>query len=84
MYQAIFGRKAEKSLRKIPRNYQVLIKEAVLMLEKNPYTHGTIKLINHPVASYRHRVADYRILFDVEEDKQIMILDIKRRTTTTY
>lgn len=85
MYQAIFSSKAEKSLKKIPREYQKKIKEKLLDLESNPFGFGTIKLLGYPVAEYRCRVGDYRILFDIEEKKKILlILDIKRRTSTTY
>lgn len=85
MHKAVLGRKAEKSLQKIPQSYQEKIKKAVLKLEANPFCFGTVKLVGYPVAEYRHRVGDYRILFDIwEERKILMILDIKRRTSTTY
>jgi len=85
MYKAIFSGKAEKSLKRIPREFQKKIKEAILKLEENPFRFGTIKLLGYPVAQYRHRVGDYRILFDIWEEKKILlILDIKRRTSTTY
>lgn len=85
MYQAIFGNRAQKSFKKIPQEYQRKIKETILRLEGNPFSFGTIKLLGYPIAQYRHRVGDYRILFDVWEEKKIlMILDIKRRTSTTY
>jgi len=85
MYQAILSRKAEKGLKKIPNNHLKKIKQAVERLEENPYCSGTIKLVNYPIAAFRHRVGDYRILFDIWEEKKIlMILDIRRRTSTTY
>jgi len=85
MYQAVLASKAEKSLKKIPKKFQKKIKEAIVNLEKNPFRFGTIKLVGNPIAAYRHRAGDYRILFDIWEEKKIlMILDIKRRTSTTY
>lgn len=85
MYKAVFSRKAEKSLKKIPRKFQKKIKTSILKLETNPFCFGTIKLVGYPAAPYRHRVSDYRILFDIWEEKKIlMVLDIKRRTSTTY
>jgi len=85
MYQAILARKAQKSLKRIPKKHRIRIKEAIIRLEKSPFCFGTIKLVGYPVAEYRHRVGDYRILFDLWEEKKIlMILDIKRRTSTTY
>jgi mRNA-degrading endonuclease RelE of RelBE toxin-antitoxin system len=85
MYKAVLGRKAERSLKKIPRDFQGKIKSAILNLEENPFCFGTIKLVGYPVASFRHRVGDYWILFEVwEEKKKLLISDIKRRTSTTY
>ena len=85
MYQAVLASKAKKSLKKIPKKFQRKIKDTIINLEKNPFCFGTIKLVGYPIASYRHRVGDYRILFDIWEEKKIlMILDIKRRTSTTY
>lgn len=85
MYTAIFTKRAEKSYKKIPREYQIIIKEKILRLEENPYSSGTIKLLNYPVAQFRKRVGDYRILFDIEEDNKIIIIaDVRRRTSTTY
>lgn len=85
MYGAIFSNRAKKSFKKIPQDFQGKIKETILKLEGNPFSFGTIKLLGYPIAQYRHRVGDYRILFDLWEEKKIlMILDIKRRTTTTY
>lgn len=85
MYQAVLARRAERSLKKVPRKFQEKIKNGIFKLETNPFRPGTIKLIGYPVAQYRHRVGDYRILFDIWEEKKIlMILDIKRRTSTTY
>lgn len=85
MHTAVFTKRAEKSFKKIPKEYQKKIKEAVLKLEQNPLSLGTIKLLNYPVAQYRKRVGDYRLLFDLDEEKKIIIIaDIRRRTSTTY
>ena len=85
MYTAIFIKRAEKSYKKIPREYQLKIKEIILRLEENPYSSGIIKLLNYPVAQYRKRVGDYRILFDIDDDNKIIVIaDIRRRTSTTY
>ena len=85
MHTVIFTRRAVKSIRKIPRTDQRKIKKAILELEENPFIPGTIKLLNYPYAQYRRGVGDYRILFDLEEDKKLLIIaDIRRRTSTTY
>ena len=70
MYQAYFTKQAAKSFKKIPKEFQLKIKASILKLEKNALTRGTIKLLNYPVAEYRKRVGDYRILFDIDEEKK--------------
>ncbi|KKS96700.1 MAG: RelE/StbE family addiction module toxin [Candidatus Gottesmanbacteria bacterium GW2011_GWA2_43_14] len=85
MYTADLTKQAVKSFKKIPKEFQKKIKEAILKLEQNPLTSGTIKLANYPVAEYRKKVGDYSILFDLDDDKKLLIIaDIKRRTSTTY
>lgn len=85
MYTAIFTKRAEKSFKNIPRIYQKKLKEVIIKLEESPLLPGTIKLLNYPVAQYRKRVGDYRILFDIDDNQKVIIIaDIRRRTSTTY
>jgi mRNA interferase RelE/StbE len=85
MYQAIFSRRAEKAFLKLPHREAQRIKESIEKLKREPRTHGTIKLESAPVASYRYRIGDNRILFDIDhEAKVIEILDIRKRDERTY
>lgn len=85
MYLAILSSRAQKSLKKFPKTDLKQIKKAILKLEKNPRRFGTIKLEYAPVASYRFRTGDYRILFDINDEKKIVaILNIRRRNEKTY
>lgn len=85
MYKAVFSRRAEKSFLNLPDNEARRIKETIKKLEQEPRCQGTIKLENAPVASYRYRVGDYRILFDIDDKTKIIeILDIRKRTESTY
>lgn len=85
MYKVKYSPRAVKSIKKIPKQYQINIKNKVEMLSKNPHTPGTIKLVDYPAAEFRHRVGNYRILFDVNnKEKIIEILDIRKRDEKTY
>ena len=85
MYQVIFSRRAEKAFLSLPDKEARRIKEVIERLEQEPRTHGTIKLEDAPVASYRYRTGDLRILFDIDDEaKRIEILDIRRRSESTY
>ena len=84
MYRAVFSRRAEKAFLDLPKNQAQRVKEAIEGLVENPRTHGTIKLENAPVAQYRYRVGDLRILFDIDDRNQVIeILDIRKRDERT-
>jgi len=85
MYQAIFSRRTEKAFLDLPIKEAQRVKLAIEKLEQNPRTYGTIKLENVPVASYRYRVGNYRILFDIDDEAKVVeILDIRKRDERTY
>ena len=67
MYRVMFSRRAEKAFLNLPDKETRRIKEAIEKLKQDPRTHGTIKLENAPVAAYRYRVGDGRILFDIDD-----------------
>ena len=85
MYKIFYSHRAAKSLKKIPKHYQINVKDKIEELSQNPHLPGTIKLIDYPVAKFRHRVSNYRILFDVDESEKVLeILDIRKRDEGTY
>lgn len=85
MYKILYSSRAAKSFKKIPKHYQINIKNKVEILSKDPHIPGTIKLIDYPAAKFRHRVGSYRILFDIDENNKILeILDIRKRDERTY
>ena len=85
MHRAIFSRRAEKAFLSLPDKEAQRVKEAIRKLTENPWTHGTIKLESAPVARYRYRIGDYRLLFDIDDEAKIIeILDIRKRDERTY
>ncbi|MBI2864358.1 MAG: type II toxin-antitoxin system RelE/ParE family toxin [Chloroflexi bacterium] len=85
MYRAVFSRRAEKAFLDLRTDQARRVKEAIEKLQADPRTYGTIKLDNAPVAQYRHRAGDLRILFDVDDKNQVVeILDIRKRDERTY
>ena len=85
MYQAVLSSKAKKTFLKLDNKLAKQIADAVRKLESDPRAHGTIKLDDAPVAQYRCRVRNHRILFDInDEEKIIEILDIRKRDEKTY
>ncbi|MBI2866628.1 MAG: type II toxin-antitoxin system RelE/ParE family toxin [Chloroflexi bacterium] len=85
MYKVVLSRRAQKAIEALPAHHSQRIRGALESLRDDPRSRGTVKLENAPVAQYRHRVGDYRILFDFDEATgTVMILDIRRRSKVTY
>jgi mRNA interferase RelE/StbE len=62
-----------KDLLKIPKNNRILIVKKLKLLSKNWLKGVNIKkLADYSQADFRLRVWDYRILFDIDEDKAII------------
>ncbi|HLZ09395.1 MAG TPA: type II toxin-antitoxin system RelE/ParE family toxin [Chloroflexota bacterium] len=85
MYRAIFSRRAEKAFLALPARDAQRIKEVIGDLTIDPRGYQTIKLDHAPVAQYRRRVGNYRILFDINDASQTLeVLDIRNRDEQTY
>lgn len=85
MYSAAFSFRAQRVFQKLSHKEALRIKDVVKKLEQEPRTHGTIKLNDAPVAQYRYRIGNFRILFDIDDEKKIVaILDIRKRDERTY
>lgn len=85
MYQVVFSKKALKSLKKIPTDYQIQIKRASEKLAINPFKLDLRKLSSSYRATHRLRVGDYRLFLKINfETKIIEIIEVERRTTQTY
>ena len=82
----------QKTLEKIPAEYQAAIVEAVRSLASNPRTQGkrSKKLTGHVIlskftAEYRLRVGPYRILYDIDDQrKKMILLKLLKRDEHTY
>lgn len=82
----------EKTLEKIPADYQTAIAEKIRSLSLNPRPEGKRykKLKEHVVvaqyiAQYRLRVGPYRILYDLDTSrKKVILLKLVKRDEHTY
>ena len=75
---------AQKTLAKAPAKSQRLIRAALLEMQQNPFS-GDIVRLTAERSTWRRRVGSYRIFFDVYPERQhIDVVDIGRRTSTTY
>lgn len=83
--EVIFSTKAASQLSRIDQRYVKAIKTKVAMLKDFPNI-GYLDIKHLDGNQYRLRHGDYRILFKVinGEPTIINIMQVKRRTTTTY
>ena len=80
MFKLLYAKSVEKDLRKIARKNLPKIKREIEELANFPDISQIKHLSNHPLAEYRLRIGNYRVLFDVNwEKKEILILKIGHR-----
>ncbi len=79
MYEILFSKKAAKFVSNLPPGYKNKLKEILSALKENPYSYP-YKKIRGETNLYRIRIGKYRILYEINKDKnQIIILKIDKR-----
>ena len=71
-YNVFIERYAQKQILKLDRKIIPLIKNAIADLSLNPRPVGYKKLKGEE--AYRIRVGDYRILYEIDDDKIVVII----------
>lgn len=75
---------AQKDFQKLSQRDQERVKAALLAMQENPFQ-GDIKRLKGQHSAWRRRVGNYRILYDLHTEPQLIIVaGILRRTSTTY
>ena len=72
MYAVFIERYALKQIAKLDKKIIPIVKEAIAELAFNPRPHGCKKLKGEE--AYRIRVGDYRVIYEIEDDKIIVIV----------
>ena len=80
MYEILYAQSVKHDIKKIDKQYHKKIKEEIEKLKNFLDVNQIKRLQSHPLADFRLRVGNFRILFDVdEENKVIYILKIGHR-----
>ena len=72
-YRIEFKPAARRGLAKLPKNIQKKIAQQIDVLASNPLPPGTKKLFGSK-NTYRVRVGDYRILYDLYHDRLVVLI----------
>lgn len=81
MYKLIFSDRALKSLKVIPRSDARKIIENLEQLAQAPESKANVKCLkNHPLAVFRLRVGNYRVLFNKENVFEVIeVIEVGHR-----
>ncbi len=80
IYQIEFTTRALKNLKRIDTKYQILIIEKLEALKRNPITATNVKTLKGSIGFYRLRVANYRVIYELNTGKlTILVIDINHR-----
>jgi len=74
MYKIVFTRQASRDIRRVPQNVVRLIREKLDQVAADPHAKHTnvTRLQNRP--GYRLRVGDWRVIYDVEQDRLVILV----------
>jgi len=81
-YEVRFRRKVTKELRALPEREQIRILKKVRRLAVDPRPPGAIKLSGQE--RYRLRQGDYRIIYEIFDDKVIVVIVRVRHRREAY
>ena len=87
MFEIVFKPLAVEQLKKMKRYYARVVVDAIErhLSEEPEKTHGSIKrLRGRQDATFRLRVQDYRVFYDVEEDRVEIIQILHKSETQSF
>ena len=80
MYQIKFKSSADKRFSKLPKEVQIRIVQKLEFFLSQPEPLFYAEILTNPrIGTYRFRVGDYRVVFDLEDDETIMIVEVDHR-----
>jgi mRNA interferase RelE/StbE len=84
-YRIEVERRAHKALARLPRRDRRRVSTAIDGLAQEPRPAGAVPVRAAPKGTHRIRVGDYRVVYLVLDDEQVIIVaEVARRSETTY
>ena len=72
IYKLIFTNRAIKDLKKIDNKIKERIGNKLKIYSKNPLKFGK-KLTDPKIGTYKFKIGDYRVIFDIDDNKIIVL-----------
>ena len=76
-YNLVYTRRAEKDIKKLDSSIKSRIGNALIKLRDNPLLYSD-KLSDPALGTYKFRIGDYRVIFDIE-GTDVVILRVGHR-----
>ena len=84
-YRLEIARRMGKAMARFPRQDQARILVAIKELANDPRPEGCVSVKNAPPGTYRMRVGDYRVIYTVLDDEQVIVVArVARRGESTH
>ena len=71
-YNLVYTRRAEKDIKKLDASIKSRIGNALLKLQDNPLLYSE-KLSDPVLGTYKFRIGDYRVIFDIEGNDVVVL-----------
>ena len=83
-WSLILSNQTSRTIRRAPRSERDQLRAALRLLSGDPYS-GDIKLLKGSSGTLRRRVGNWRILYELDADRRLIVVTgIKRRGSNTY
>jgi len=76
-YKLVYTPRAARDIAKLDQATQKRIKKTLERYKESPFDHAR-KMVDPALGSYRFRIGDYRVIFDIE-DNCIVVLRVGHR-----
>lgn len=83
-WELVLAGPAARALKRMPAADRRRVMAALDAMEQDPFSGDIVRLTAQPV-TWRRRVGNWRLLFDIELDRhRVLVHEVGRRTSTTY
>ena len=82
-YSLEIKQSVEKDLKKVPKEMVERIIEAIEKLSENPYPRQS-KKIKSAERTYRLRVGDYRVIYQIDKERKVVVVYHVRHRKIAY